>query len=164
METTKPETKKQAAEREKSEACDRLREILKPGDTVYCILRSCSRSGMFRRVSLYAKTTDGMRWLDGYAAKALGEKLKDGVDGIGVSGCGMDAGFHLVYSLGYALWPEGFGCIGKGCQSNDHSNGDRDYTPHATDEERKGADGTLCSCHKEHWHQSGGYALRKEWL
>jgi hypothetical protein len=54
--------------------------------------------------------------------------------------------------LSYALYPKGFTCLGDGgehrrqrCPANDHSNGDRDYSPH------------------QH-PQAGGYALRQEWL
>lgn len=54
---------------EKDEAAERLREILKPGDTVYCILRHVSRSGMQRRISLYTLHDGEPRWLDGYAAR-----------------------------------------------------------------------------------------------
>ena len=31
----------------------------------------------------------------------------DKTGGLRVSGCGMDMGFHVVYNLGYALWPDG---------------------------------------------------------
>jgi hypothetical protein len=91
-------------------------------------------------------------------ARVLGEKLRDG--GLGVGGCGMDMGFHLVYSLSRALFPTGFGCIGrvtnaKGertawCNSNDHHNGDRDHTRHTT--------------RRKHWHRDGGYALVHRWM
>jgi hypothetical protein len=82
----------------------------------------------------------------------------------------MDMGFHLVYNLSYSLFPDGFGCIGRAedyrfhCPSNDHSNGDRDYTPHMSENERLGADGSLCTCHATHWHKDGGYALIQKWL
>jgi hypothetical protein len=61
----------------------------------------------------------------------------------------MDTGFHLVYNLGYVLFPLGFECTGCDeppnlCPSNDHSNGDRDYAPHN--------------------HKDGGYALRSQWI
>ena len=56
----------------------------------------------------------------------------------------MDMGFHLVYELSRALYPAGFVCSGDKCNSNDHSNGDRDHSPHQ--------------------HQDGGYALRCRWI
>jgi hypothetical protein len=83
-----------------------LRDRLKPGDTVYTILRHVSSSGMSRRISL-AYVADGRICDITYsAAIALGSRVSD-KGGILVGGCGMDMGFHLVYSLGAALWPDG---------------------------------------------------------
>lgn len=134
------------AKSEVESARERLSELLKPGNTVYCILRHVSRSGMSRDITLYYIDGEGTtHWLDYSAAVLLGYPLaKD--QGIRVSGCGMDMGFHLVYSLGSALFPDGFTCTGKPykCPSNDHFNGDRDYTPHT--------------------HRDGGYALKCKWL
>jgi hypothetical protein len=61
-----------------------------------------------------------------------------------MGGCGMDMGFAAVYGLSYALFGKGFECTGPNCPANDHSNGDRDYTPHM--------------------HSDGGYALKHRWL
>ena len=192
------ETKAQAAER--LEAIEYLRGILPPGSTVYTVLRHVSRSGMYRSIDLYVLDVDehghpGRRWISSYAARACGWKL-DKRDAIGAGGCGMDMGFHLVSTLSRVLYPDGFGCIGKGadesrtrCPSNDHSNGDRDYTPHATAEPRPcpGCNGsgqvdwhylgTVKAERREcrtcggkgaldagHWHRSGDYAISHEWL
>ena len=83
-----------------------LRKLLIPGAKVYCILRSVSASGMSRAISLYVKSEGDMRSIDSLSADALGYKLAK-KEGLLVSGCGMDMGFHLVYSLGCALWPAG---------------------------------------------------------
>ena len=121
------ETRAAKIEREKAKA--ELREWIKPGDTVHTILRHVSRSGMLREIGIVL-LKDGSNLHPNYlVAEALGERIGKR-DGVIVGGCGMDMGFHIVYNLGYALWPDGFGCIGKGCRSNDHFNGDRDYTPH----------------------------------
>ena len=79
-----------------------LRQLLVPGDKVYCILRSVSASGMSRAVSLYVKSEGDIRNVDSLISDALGYKLAKQA-GVMVSGCGMDVGFHLVYSLGCAL-------------------------------------------------------------
>ena len=119
---------------DKQEALDQLREILKPGDTVHCILRHVSASGMTRWISLIKlDVKDGkpvardISWL---AAKAMDWKVNtQNHDGIKVEGCGMDMGFHLVYSLSYALYggeDHGYACleyIGQHCPSNSHVNG-----------------------------------------
>ena len=136
-------SKRQSLERE--EARKELLTILKPGDTVYCILRHVSRSGMQREISLY---TEGMLSLDHYAERVL-QMRRGKRGGLVVSGCGMDMGMHIVMNLGYVLFPDGFTCTGRDehpnmCPSNDHSNGDRNYEPHQ--------------------HTSGGYALRSRWI
>ena len=130
---------------EQAEWAEKLRNILKPGDTIDCVLRHVSRSGMSRRIDLFARTPDGPMFITGMAAAAMGERWDRDKGGLVVGGCGMDMGFHLVYNLSYTLWPKGVLCIGEKCTSNDHSNGDRNYSP-------------------DHTHTDGGYALRHNWL
>ena len=154
-------TKKEAAER--AEAINSLKESfkLKPGQTIYCILRRVSRSGMQRHISLCIIDPEnvgvsgrgGLSDISFFAGRALGMRVDRNTGGIVVGGCGMDMGFHLVYNLARAMFPDGYGCIGEGCRSNDHSNGDRDYTPHdETGDE------------PAHWHRDGGYAFRSKWV
>jgi hypothetical protein len=163
------------AQQERAEAIAQLKEWLKPGDTVYTILHHVSRSGMMRHVRLVAKLGDGFIHPSYSVAKAMGMPLIRGgmSDAIKVGGCGFDAGHHVVYHLSAVLWPDGFGCIGKRCRSNDHSNGDRDRTPHNTCSNCGSAceDGCNAGCQNlpglrvlTHWHRDGGYALRQEWL
>jgi hypothetical protein len=61
--------------------------------------------------------------------------------GVKIGGCGSDMGFMLVYDLARTMYPNGFACIGDGCLSNDHSNGEN-------------------NAH----HSDGGYSFRKSWL
>lgn len=126
-------------------AIDQLRELLHPGDEVQCILRSVARSGMSREIS-FGVIKDGVFNDISYrVAKALDLRLGD--KGVKVSGGGMDMGFSVVYALSHALFRE-FVCVGdkegRHCPSNDHSNGDRNYQPHA--------------------HSDSGYALRHRWI
>ena len=137
------QSERQSLERE--EARKEVLAILKPGDTVYCVLRHVSRSGMQREISLFA---EGMRCLDHYAARLL-DMRRGKRDGLVTTGCGMDMGFHLVYNLSRVLFQDAFTCTGRDehpnmCPSNDHSNGDRNYEPHP--------------------HSDGGYALRHRWI
>ncbi len=133
-------------EAERQEAVEKLRNWLEPGDTVYTILRHVSRSDMTRHIGVVIMQ-DGIDLHPNWAvAKAIGVRLmpRRGSDVV-MGGCAMDMGFALVYDLSRTLFPDGFDCVGEGCPSNDHSNGDRDYTPHR--------------------HTSdGGYALRQRWL
>lgn len=133
-----------ASKAQREESLTALRALLKPGDTVHCILRHVSRSGMQRRISFLLMTADGARYLDHDIGRILGLRRPDRGDGLVVTGCGMDMGFHVVYSLARALWPEGYTCAGGRCRSCDHSNGDRSRDPHP--------------------HHDGGYALSHHWL
>lgn len=45
-------TKKAKIQQERNEAADKLRAMLKPGDTVYTVLRHVSSNGMFRVIDL----------------------------------------------------------------------------------------------------------------
>jgi hypothetical protein len=138
------------------EAKKNLREIVKPGSRVYCILRRVSSSGMSRTIDLVVVeaehttiyptdpatgradyTAKGKRKLTGHrvrsigwlAAKAMERTYDRDINGIKIGGCGMDMGFSLVYDLGYTLYPKGV---------------------------RKGYSGTP--------QKDGGYALKHEWL
>lgn len=132
---------------DRDEAIARLRERLKPGDRVYTILRHVSRSGMQRVIDLqiieidkhYEKGRPQISWIGGLAARALGWRYDDKRHGIVVGGCGMDMGFHLVYSLGSVLFPKGFVPKDAGLRG------------------RNGEPDTKID-------PSGGYALRHEWL
>ena len=170
---------------ERLESQETLRKILTPGCTVHTILRHCARSGMTRWIDLhYIDPQGGTHWLSRLASTACGFTFDEQRECIRVGGCGMDMGFSLVYHLAAVLWPDGFGCIGRSedrrvwCPSNDHSNGDRDYTPHnATTKCQQ----SVCWCHDstatppafcsscgctmtDHWHDDGGYALTHRWL
>ena len=131
---------------EKHEALELLRKKLKSGDTVFCILRHVSKSGMTRVIDLLINDEAGIpqsiSWL--FTRVADYSMVNDRLYGIRVSGCGMDMGFELVYNLGRILWPEGVECVGQKCRSNDHSNGDRNY--------------------EKQIHKDGGYALNHRWL
>jgi hypothetical protein len=139
-----------AQEKDRDEARAELRARLKPGQEILCVLRSVSRSGMSRVIDLKVIEDGEMRGLGWTAARALGDKYDTKAEGIKVPGCGMDMGFHIVYSLSSVLWRDGFDCIGTGpagrtegrpCPSNDHSNRD-----------------------PSHHHRDGGYALRSRWV
>ena len=177
-------SKKQSAERQ--EAITRLRETLKPGDTVYTVLRSVSRSGMNRKIDLYKLENSEPRWLSPLAARACGWTFDTKREAISVGGCGMDMGFHLVYNLSRTLFHP-FTCIGKGCPSNDHHNAyqserqgqcivcGREIGP-VCDVDGDGkpfmrANGNhecrVCSlaCASGEWrHSDGGYALSHRWM
>ena len=89
---------------QRTEALARLHEILKPGDTVYTVLRHVSRSGMMREISVIGPNNEDITW---HVMHVGGYRRSDKTGGLRVSGCGMDMGFHVVYNLGRAMWPDG---------------------------------------------------------
>jgi hypothetical protein len=132
---------KEQIERSRAYLLDTLE--IKPGDVIYTRVNHVSRSGMSRNISAYVMRDNSPVNISTSVATVIGEGIaNDG--GVKMGGCGMDMGFSLVYELSYALFKGGFVCIGENCPANDHSNGDRDYTPHA--------------------HSDAGYALRQRWM
>lgn len=103
-----------------AEAILYLRKVLKPGNTVYTVLRRVSRSGMSRNIDLYYMAKNEPVWISSSVGHAIGSpqsrKNWDNSQGLTVSGCGMDMGYHLVYSLSRVLFPDGF----KGAMSGQH--------------------------------------------
>lgn len=90
---------------ERNAAIDRLREVIKPGDAVRCILRHVSASGMSRTIDLIHISNKGAVSRIGYnAAQAIGWTYDRKHEGVRVKGCGMDMGYHLVSMLSYALY------------------------------------------------------------
>ena len=124
-------------------AIETLRELLKPGDTVYTVLTHVSYSGMSRSIDLFLLADSDRTRLTYFAARAMRKAVNQKYGGIRIRR-GPGIGNSVVYNLGRTLWPDGFDCIGDRCPSTDHANGDQDFTPHR--------------------HKDGGYALRREWL
>jgi hypothetical protein len=149
-------TKAQKAEQ--AEAIETLREILTPGSTIYVYCNHVSRSGMSRtlvplvldsvpKVRGRGNLPPFLRRIGYITAKALGW-AHDKDQGVKVAGCGMDIGFHLVYSLAQTLYPQGFGCIGERCPSSDHT----------------GANGMPRSCAPINHHSHALGCLRCVWI
>ena len=150
----------------RDESIQALRDMLKPGDIVYTILRSVSRSGMYRRISLVVGRGEECRDITFHVARALDEPLQQRGQwvqdsGIGIGGYGMDMGFKLIYNLGCVLYPDGFGIPGtngivkdmrpvskeKAAQAVAHG-----YIFHGRNGDTSG------------WDNYGGYALNHRWL
>ena len=138
-------------ESERNKLVTELKEILKPGDTVYTKLNHVSKSGMMRVIEVMVIRNDQPRYLTYMVADLLGYKMHKKYEGLKVGGCGMDMGFSVVYGLSAQLYREsGYGCIEDPknktrCPSNYHVNS-RDWTVTG-----------------EPIHHDG-YALRHRWL
>jgi len=132
-------TKKELAERQ--EAIEELRAMLKPGQTIYTVLRHVSKSGMSRDISLHIGAGSDVQTITWLAARALGWQLKEvhGSNAIRCPGCGMDMGFHLVYSLSRVLFPDGFRPRDAG----------KSYGRNGTSADELDTDGGYCL--QQHW-------------
>jgi hypothetical protein len=158
----------------KAQAIESLRTLLKPGDTVYTVLRHVSASGMSRDIDLYVFRDNKPQYLTNYAATALDWPMSKN-KGIKVGGCGMDMGFHLVYSLSSVLFREGFAPsdigirpadgksvnvnIGRGKNAGPMTKPEIDALVAKGWKFTGGRNGDQSG-----WDSSGGYALKQEWL
>jgi len=104
---TRPESQKARKARERLECIERLRqdfarpEISRDRDglpIVFTVLRHVSRSGMMRHLSLFVVFNGEPIEITHRAASALDWRVTDRGH-LKVAGCGMDMGFHTVYSL-----------------------------------------------------------------
>ncbi len=94
-------------ELEKQQAIDSLKNIfnLMPSDkrVIYCVLRSVSKSGMSRVIDFYTIENNKPQYLSGLIRMALGYRMaKNG--GLVIGGCGMDMGFHVVYTVASVIY------------------------------------------------------------
>lgn len=127
-------TAKAGKEAYRGQAEESLRKLLQPGSKVYTKVEAVSSSGMSRRISAYICEGGDIRCINHWVATVIDEKESD-KGGITIGGCGMDMGFHMVYTLGRYLFPDGFKVEGRG------RNGDTSG-----------------------WDRDGGYALKQEWM
>ena len=76
----------------------------------YTILRSVSRSGMSRTISVHyvEKETGELCQLNYVCAVLLGLSMDRSYDGVRIKGCGMDMGFALVYDLASRACADGY--------------------------------------------------------
>lgn len=112
-------TRKSEVEAAKAEAIEELRAMFPPGSTAKTVLRHVSQSGMSRSISVISPDCEDITYL---VLRALDGKFDDRWGGMKRSGCGMDMGFDLIYSLSRVLYNPGYACIGDRCPSNAHVN------------------------------------------
>lgn len=86
-----------------------LKKMLKASNsTIYCVLNHVSSSGMTRHIQFLVANKSRIIDITWYLSGLLGYSINDKNGGLIVGGCGMDMGFHVVYSVGRALHPKGF--------------------------------------------------------
>jgi hypothetical protein len=93
---------------ERDNALEQLRSYFPAGSRVATILRSVSRSGLTRSISVVA-VADGAPIDVSYLLERAGMgKLDRNCRGIVVRGAGMDMGWDLVYRLSLAIHGDGY--------------------------------------------------------
>ena len=137
----KRETKAQAKERERSEACAALKNIIKPGSTVYTMVTHVARSGMMRHVRVLVAHEGAIVDVTSTVGLATGIPVcvRHYRAALKRSGCGMDLAWDTVHRLGRSLFPEG---------------GPLEFSPREAQERRAG----------EKIERDGGYLLRHSHL
>lgn len=95
-----------------AEWLEELRKDLKPGDTLHTIVRKVAPSGMSRHIDVYRFTVEDGRvvkhWLSPRIAAVCGFTFDEKMECLRVPGCGMDMCFHVVYTLGRVIFPDGY--------------------------------------------------------
>ena len=83
------------------------------GSTVHLVIRQVSRSGMYRHISVHGIKNNTVYHYSFHVAKVLEWTYKDKTNAVGIGGCGMDMGFHLVYTLASVLYNDGYALTHK---------------------------------------------------
>lgn len=90
------------------EALANLRALrIRPGETVYTIVRHVAPSGMSRVIDCYIMRKNKPLWIGYNVARLLGYPYHRQYQGMTVKGCGMDMCYAIVSDLGATLWPKG---------------------------------------------------------
>tara|TARA_B100000900_G_scaffold379445_1_gene364344 strand:+ start:359 stop:673 length:315 start_codon:yes stop_codon:yes gene_type:complete len=94
----------------KDKAIEVLKNYVKEGDSLFTTLNHVSQSGMMRHISVIAIDDNKPINLTRFVSVAL--DWKEGKNktggGVKVGGCGMDMGFHLIYTLSRFLFDDGY--------------------------------------------------------
>lgn len=139
---------------------EKLRKVFPVGALVQTQLLHVSSSGMSRRISVLAAVDGRVVRMDHDVALAIGYSVSDN-GGMIVGGCGMDMGFHVAYSLGRALYPQGFGTTGTRADGKTTRPKDIKAARRAVKAGYafRGRNGDMSG-----WDNDGGYALAHQWL
>lgn len=141
---------------QQSEAISKLRETLKPGDTVFTIERHVSRSGQQRRISFMVPGDDpGRIWkFDYLVARALDLRVHQHG---GVVCYGSES--TMVYDLSRILFPDGFGVRCDVCKLIPRNPAEIQLPTSRCTHSFCGRNGDTTG-----WDNDGGYALKCEEL
>ena len=102
-------SKKQEREQEQESAKEFLRKVFASQErpTAWTILKWVSTSGMSRDMKVctqYEGRVVDITWYVAHASSVGQLRERNGQRVVRVGGCGMDMGFHLIYSLSLSLY------------------------------------------------------------
>jgi len=90
---------------QQKEAVKELKKYIKKGDTVFTTLgKDVSSSGMYRHIKVLVTNKKRILNISYQVAELTNQTYKDNSNSIGIGGCGMDMGFHIVYHLSSKLF------------------------------------------------------------
>jgi|TARA_A100000172_G_C2999787_1_gene95850 hypothetical protein len=93
---------------------DHLKEMFPKGSTAYTTVTKVAPSGLSRHIKVVApfeSSSNKQIRLSNQSyniAKFLDWTYKDNTNSVFVGGCGMDMGFHLIYTLSSVLYDDGY--------------------------------------------------------
>lgn len=76
--------------------------------TIWALCRHVSSGGATRVLSFFIVKDNTIICIDWFLQEFLGYKSHKKFDGVVIKGCGMDMGFHVVYSLSRKLYDDGY--------------------------------------------------------
>ncbi len=115
-----------------------LKNLFARNTKVYTSIKRVSSSGMSRHIECFVARKNHIIDITWHVGHITGYKQNKDTGGLVVGGCGMDMGFHLIYSLSRCLYTKGF------------------KLPKS---QKWGRNGDTSGYEKD-----GGYRLRQEWL
>lgn len=80
-----------------------LKNLVQEGDTIYTSLQSVSSTGMSRRLNIFIVKDNNIVNITWHVANVLEYRYNDQKESLVIGGCGMDMGYHVVYSLSSVL-------------------------------------------------------------
>ena len=94
---------------DKDKVKDILRDAFPEGSTAYTLVTKVAPSGMSRHIMVAGSRKKGhVQNVSWYISELLDWTYKDNTRSVFVGGCGMDMGFHLVYTLSNILYDDGY--------------------------------------------------------
>jgi len=84
-----------------------LKDWFPKGSTAHTTVVHVARSGMSRHIKVFAISGERIQNISYHVAKLLDWRFTN-KEAVFVGGCGMDMGFHLIYTLSSKLYDDGY--------------------------------------------------------